>query len=114
MSAPMHQAHAAVVWLDHWHALVARHEAGSATIVDVTRGREPVSEFLARVSRLTVDCERLMILGPGDERLARGRELVGHLTGRVIALDIEASASATPAELFDRLRLLDGDGAAPD
>lgn len=113
MAAPMHHPHAAVVWLDHWHALVARREHGAAAILDVDRGVETDHDFLDRVARLTDDCDRVMILGPGDDRHAFEREYVAHHDRDVVALDIEASVSATPAELYDRLRLLEGDAAAP-
>ena len=109
MAAPMHHAHAAVVWLDHWHALVARREAGGAAIMDLDRGDETEQSFLDRVAGLTDDCDRVMILGPANDRLTREREVVVHHHQAVIALDVEASASASPSELFDRLRLLEGD-----
>ena len=112
MPAPLHPAHAAVVWLDHWHALVARRDHGAATIVDVDRGGESEWEYLDRVTRVTDDCDRVMILGPGDDRLALGREVVAHHDREAVALDIEASVGASPAELFDRLRLLEGDELA--
>ena len=102
-------AHAAVVWLDHWHALVARRDHGARAIVDVDRAGESEGEYLVRVARVTDDCDRLMILGPGDDRLAFGREFVAHHDREAVALDIEASVAASPAELFDRLRLLEGD-----
>lgn len=109
MATLAHPAHAAVVWLDHWHALVARRDRGAASIVDVDRVGESEAEYLARVAGMTDDCDRVMILGPGDDRLAFGREYVAHHRRDVVALDIEASVSATPSELFDRLRLLEGD-----
>lgn len=109
MTAPMHHAHAAVVWLDHWHALVARRDHGLPAVVDVDRGAASDGEFLDEVARLTDDCDRLMILGPGNNRTVLGHEYVTHHGRRLVALDIEASATATPTELFDRLRLLEGD-----
>ena len=107
-----HPAPAAVVWLDHWHALVARRDHGAAAIVDVDRGGESDDDYLVHVARVTDDCDRVMILGPGKERLAFGREYVERHGRGVVALDIEASVSASPAELFDRLRLLEGDERA--
>ena len=104
--------HAAVVWLDHWHALVARRDHGATAIVDVDRGTQSEGEYLVRVARMTDDCDRVMVLGPGDDRLAFGREYVADHGRRVVALDVEASVSASPAELFDRLRLLEGDERA--
>jgi hypothetical protein len=112
VAAPMHPAHAAVVWLDHWHALVARRDNGARAIVDVDRGGESEGEYLVRVARVTDDCDRLMILGPDDDRVALGREFVAHHDREAVALDIEASLAASPAELFDRLRLLEGDELA--
>ena len=107
-----HRAHAAVVWLDHWHAFVARRDHGAAAIIDVDRGVESEGEYLVRVARITDDCDRVMILGPDDDRLAFGREYVAHHPREAVALDIEASLSASRAELFDRLRLLEGDERA--
>ena len=112
MVAPMHPAHAAVVWLDHWHAFVARRDHGAAAIVHVERDGAPEREYLIRVARVTDDCDRVMILGPGDDRLAFGREYVSHHRRDVVALDIEVSLGASPAELVDRLRFLEGDDLA--
>jgi hypothetical protein len=109
--AVMCQAHAAVVWLDPWHALVARRDHGVAAIVDVDRGADPEEEFLDRVAELTDDCDRMMILGPANDRLIREREVVVQHHRELVALDIEARAAASPSELFDRLRLLEGDAA---
>jgi hypothetical protein len=112
MSAPTHPAHAAVVWLDHFHALVARRDGGRAGIIDFDRGVEGEHDFLMRVARTTDDCDRVMILGPGDDRLAFGREYKAHHRRDLVAIDIEASLSSSPAELVDRLRLLEGDDLA--
>lgn len=112
MATLAHPAHAAVVWLDHWHAFVARRDHGAAAIVDVERGVESEWQYLFRVARITDDCNRVMILGPDDDRLALGREFVAHHEREAVAVDIEASVSASPAELFDRLRLLEGDDLA--
>ena len=112
MAAPMHPAHAAVVWLDHWHAFVARRDHGAASIVDVDRDGASEWDYLIRVARATDDCDRVMILGPDDDRLAFGREFVAHHHHETVALDIEASVAVSPAELFDRLRLLEGDELA--
>jgi hypothetical protein len=109
MTAVMYQAHAAVAWLDPWHALVARRDHGVPAIVDVVRGAEPEQEFLDWVADLTDDCDRVMLLGPSSDRLSREREVVVHHHREMVALDIEARASASPTELFDRLRLLEGD-----
>ena len=112
MAAPMHPAHAAVVWLDHWHALVARRDDGRSGIIDVDRGAAATDDYLMRLAQVTDDCDRVMILGPGDDRLAFAREYVAHHRHDLVAMDIEASASASRSELFDRLRLLEGDERA--
>ena len=112
MATLAHPAHAAVVWLDHWHAFVARRDHGAAAIVDVDRDGESEVDYLVRVARMTDDCDRVMILGPGEDRLAFGREYVAHHRRDLVALDIEASVSASRSELFDRLRLLEGDELA--
>jgi hypothetical protein len=109
MAAVMYQRHAAVVWLDPWHALVARRDHGVAAIVDLVRDAEPEPAFLDRVADLTDDCDRVMILGPSNDRLTRERDVVVHHHRDIVALDIEARASASLTELFDRLRLLEGD-----
>ena len=108
MAGRMQHAHAAVVWLDHWHAQVARRDHGAVAIVDLERGIEAERDFVARVAHMTDDCDRLMILGPGDDRLELQRACVGH-RGPEIALDIEASPAPSVCELRDRLRLLEGD-----
>lgn len=108
MTAPMHEHHAAVVWLDHWHALVARRDAGTTAVVDVDRGVATDQEFLDEVARLTDDCDRLMILGPGKDRILFGSEYTARHGPHEVVVDIEASVSASPFELYDRLRLLEG------
>jgi hypothetical protein len=112
MATPTHDAHAAVVWLDHWHAVVARRRDGATGVVELDRGAEPERDFVDRVAGLTDDCDRLMILGPGEDGLALSRAYVGHHASHLVALDLEASAAATPNELFDRLRLLEGEERA--
>jgi hypothetical protein len=109
MSALMHDPHAAVVWLDHWHALVARRDNGTREIIEVDRGGAADQEYLVRVAQETEDCKRVMILGPGADLPAFRREYLVQHSQDVVALDVEASASATPSELYDRLRLLEGD-----
>lgn len=113
MAAAIHGPHAAVVWLDHWHALVARRDDGAAAVVDVDRGAANEQHFIDEVIRLTDDCDRLMILGPGSGRLTFAQTYV-HRHGRdLVAVDVEASVSASPSELFDRLRLLEAVEPAP-
>lgn len=103
---------AAVVWIDHWHALVARRRDGRQAIVDVERAAEPEAAFVHRVAEVAKDCSRLMILGPDEERLEVDREYIA-LHGRLdFFVEVEAASSASPADLLDRLRLLEGDDRA--
>ena len=101
--------HAAVVWLDHGHALIARQDNGRPAIVDLDRGAEPAHDFLHRVVTVAADCDRFMILGPSGERLELERELVNVHRRETIALEVETCVSASVDELVDRLRLLEGD-----
>src|ERR1044072_6095444 len=67
-------SHAAVVWVDGWHALVASAPRGQAQVTEIDREAEPEHDYFVRVARAANDCERLMILGPGATRLAFERE----------------------------------------
>ena len=101
---------AAVVWIDRWHASVAKRSDGHPAIVDVLRDDETESAYVNRVAALAQGCGRLMILGPDDERLELDRAcLLGHPD---LFVDVEGALPTTPAELFDRLRLLEGDELA--
>ena len=104
--------HAAVVWLDHWHALVARREAGHRAVVGIDRDAEPVHDYLLRVARAAEDCDRVMILGPGDDRLEFEHEYATLYRRGDRLIDIELRLAASNAELIDRLRLLEGDELA--
>lgn len=111
--AALPEPHAAVVWLDHWHALVARRDAGHPAIVGIDRESDREDDYLVRVARAAADCERVMILGPGPERIAFERAY-GHLYRRGDRLvDVEASPGASSSELMDRLRFLEGDDLVP-
>ena len=115
MAVAMHpecQPHAAVVWLDQWHALVARRDHDVRAIVGIDRDAESEHDYLQRVAEATEDCERLMILGPGEARLAFEREYVDLYRRGDRLLDVEASPGTSSAELMDRLRLLEGDDLA--
>jgi hypothetical protein len=100
---------AAVVWIDHQHALVARRQAGRQAIVDVVRFAEPEASYVHRVAEAAMDTSRLMIIGPDDERLELDRAYA-EIHGRSdLFVDVEAAPSISASELLDRLRLLEGD-----
>jgi hypothetical protein len=102
-----HHAHAGVVFVDRWHALVARSDDAGPVVADLTRDLESPDEFVLRVAQQTEDCDRLVVMGPGDERLAFEREYVTlyHRPERLV--DDEPIAAATRTDLLDRLRVLD-------
>jgi hypothetical protein len=105
--------HAAVVWVDGWHALVARSDEGHQTLTEVDREADPELEYLLRIARATHDCERLMILGPDPARLAFEREYVALYQRPDRLIDMEAASPTTTRDLLGRLRFLDGSGGLP-
>ncbi len=105
--------HAAVVWVDGWHALVAHTEHGHATIAEVDREADPVHEYLVRVVREAADCDRLMILGPERSIRAFEDEYAAVYRRRDRFVDAETAASTTPRELVERLRQLEPDERRP-
>lgn len=104
---PRHH-HAGAVFIDHWHALVARSENPRPIVTDVTRDLETEPEFLLKVARETSDCDRIVVMGPDDQRLAFEREYVSLYQRPDRLLDDEAIATATRFDLLDRLRILEG------
>lgn len=101
--------HAAVVWVDGWHALVASAQQGHARVTEIDREAEPEHDWLVRVARATDDCERLMILGPGTTPLAFEREYAALFRRSDRFVDAETAAPATERELMDRLHQIDPD-----
>jgi hypothetical protein len=101
---------AIVVWLDHWHALIARSELGRRAVIEVDRDAEPETAYLRRVAEAAHDGGRLMVLGPDDERLAFDREYETLFVRTDRFVEVEASSAIPPSELIDRLRFLEGDG----
>jgi hypothetical protein len=97
-----------VVWLDHWHAFIARREAGRPAIVEVGRDADPEPAYLRRVAEIASDCPRVMILGPDDDRLAFDREYESLYARTDRFVDVEACTWPSAAGLIDRLRLLEG------
>ncbi|HEY8239113.1 MAG TPA: hypothetical protein VIF63_06735, partial [Candidatus Limnocylindrales bacterium] len=91
---------------------VARRDAGHRAIVGIERDADPVHDYLLRVARAAEDCDRVMILGPGDDRLEfeHEYEILYRRGDRLV--DVEVRPATTNAELIDRLRLLEGDELA--
>ena len=101
-----------VVWLDRWHAFVAHREGGRGAIVEVGRDADPEPVYLRRVAEVAMDCPRVMILGPDDDRLAFDREYETIFKRGDRFVEIEACPWPTSAGLLDRLRLLEGEAAS--
>ena len=108
-TAPRGESHAAVIWVDGWHALVAHRDHGHRTVTEVLREGDPEEEYLLHVAHEADDCDRLMVLGPAAPRLAFEREYATVYRRPDRVIEAETAASATPAELLDRLRFLDWD-----
>ncbi|HLX34815.1 MAG TPA: hypothetical protein VKR30_06170 [Candidatus Limnocylindrales bacterium] len=106
MATAPSQPHAGAVYIDGWHALVARSTA-PREVADLVRSWESEPDFVARVAHAADDCDCLVILGPGRE--CRDLEhAFGVLYQRPHLVDIEAAAAVRPADLLDRVRMLDG------
>ena len=72
------------------------------------RRGETQTEFLARVAQEATDCDRIVVMGPGNDRLAFEREYVSLYQRPDRLLDDEPAFGATRFDLLDRLRMLDG------
>ena len=101
---------AVVVWLDHWHALIAQHLDGHDGIREIDREADPEPAYLRRVAAAACDCQRVMILGPDDDRLAFDHEYEAMYERRDRFVEVEACPRQAPSALLDRLRLLEGIG----
>lgn len=106
-SMPMHHGHAGVVFIEPWHAMVARSGETTPVVMALERERETEDEFVFRVARETTDCERLVVMGPGRERLAFEREYVSLYRRPDRLVDDEPAAAADRFDLLDRLRVLE-------
>ena len=114
MPYPVPAPVAVVVWLDHWHAFIARRSHGPNAIVEVARDAEPEARYLRRVAEVASDCRRVMILGPDDDRVAFDREYESLYERSDRFVEVEACPWPTSSGLLDRLRLLEDDGQLPD
>jgi len=100
----------AVVWIDRGHALVATTTPeGAVAVSEVTRPSgvvAPDATYLARVVERIGDRERVVILGPGEARLALEREYVSIYRRPERLVDVEPSGPLDRDALVDRLRTL--------
>jgi len=101
--------HAAVIWVDPWHALVAHTIHGRATVTEVDREAQPLHDYFVRVGREADDCDRLMILGPESTRAAFERDYAVLYRRSDRFVDAETAAPTGQRELLDRLALIDPD-----
>ena len=104
-----HGPHAAVIWVDGWHALVARRDHGRPKLTEVDREADPMHDYFVRVAREADDCERLMILGPVGTVAPFEHEYEALYRRSDRFVDAESAASTTERELLERLLLLDPD-----
>jgi hypothetical protein len=98
--------HAGVVYVDGWHALVAR-SGDSRHVTDLVRSWESEEAFIQRVAVAANDCDCLVILGTDRACLDLEHEWET-LYQRPHLIDVEAAAEPRPVDLLDRLRFLDG------
>jgi hypothetical protein len=100
-------AHAAVVWLDRRHALVARARDGHPIVTEVARDIDPELQYLLRVVHEAADCDRVVIMGPDASRIDFEREYVSlyHRPDRLI--DVGAAPQPATRELVQHLELVE-------
>jgi hypothetical protein len=100
-------APSAVAWIDERRALIAGlAEDGVVSTCHVERGDLPEERFLASVVRVIGDRERVVILGPGDMRLALEREYVTIYRRPDRLVDVEPAAPLGEGDLIARVRAL--------
>ena len=106
---PRAGAPATVVWINGRQATVARcSSARHVTTRTIERGIESQLVYLGRVTHAIGECERVVILGPGTDRLALEREYVAvnHRPDRLV--DVEPAGAMDVSELMSRARELAG------
>ena len=102
-------AQAAVIWVDTWHALIARTDHGRPTVTEVDRVAEPEHDYFLRVARAAANCDRLMLLGPAATWRAFEREYEALYRRTVRFVEAETAPPTSPGELVERLRFLEPD-----
>jgi hypothetical protein len=100
---------AAVVWLNHRDAVVARSVAGRETVVSIERGPiEAEPTFLNRILHEIGDRDRIVILGPGEARLELERSYTSLYRRPERLVDVELSGPLWAEDLLARARELSG------
>ena len=92
-----------VVWISSHQALVARKGEDRVAMVEIDRGGDPESQYLAHVVHEIGNGERVVIVGPGPMRLALEREYVSinHRPDRLIS--VPPIARADGAQIVEHL-----------
>ena len=105
--APSAAVPCAIAWIDPRRAIVvSMHPDREVTTCEIARGSLEESVYLAQVVRVIGDCQRVVILGPGTDRLALEREYVDIFRRPERLVDVEPARPVPPEELVRRLRVL--------
>jgi hypothetical protein len=99
--------HAAVVWLDRRHALVARVHEGHSVVTEVERDADPDTLYLLRVAHEAAGCDRVVITGPDAARLDFEREYVTLYRRPDRLIDIGPSFEPGRHELVEQLAMIE-------
>src|SRR5215216_5671717 len=108
-SVQQHIPMAVVIWVDGWHALIARNRHGHPTVTEVDREADSPHDYFLRVARAAEDCDRLMLLGPGDAMFGFERDYEALYRRSDRFVDAETTVPPTERELIERLHLIDPD-----
>jgi hypothetical protein len=109
----LRHATAAIAWIDARHALIVRTAADrQVEFREIEAAPDPVgvrSPYLAQVAHELGDRDRIVVLGPGTQRLDLERQLVGiyHHPDRIV--DVDESDTIDRDGLVARLHELTGD-----
>jgi hypothetical protein len=106
LASPLEHA-AAVVWLDRRHAFVARAHEGHSVITEVDRDEDLETQYLLRVLHEAEGCDRVVIMGSDESRIAFEREYVALYRRPDRLIDLGVSQPPVRAELVEQLRVLE-------
>ena len=98
---------AAVIWLDRYHALVARAHAGRAAVTEIDRDLDPEPTYLHRILHEAADCDRLVVMGSDAARFAFEREYVALYRRPDRLIDVGRVDPPRGSDLVDHLRMID-------